>query len=514
MMSNRWNPAVAAGLTSALDLRAYSSRLLGADPALVMHGGGNTSIKQDWITPDGDTIPCLYVKGSGADLALVTAADFTPLALHPARALLDGPPLADDAFIEALAPLVLRPGAPRPSIETLLHAALPATHVEHTHSDNVLALVNTEASAAVVRKVYGKHAPLVPFRHSGFELARACADVFAREATRETIGLILAFHGAVAFGNDAKTSHDNMLLLAQLAETYLRARGAWDLPRAAAPSLDAGDGLALARLRLHWSGLAGFPLVLARSADAEVMGFVTRDDLPALALQGPPTPQHAIFTKRIPLLGRDASRYAADYRTYLADHAPTDTPAGRLPDPAPRIMLDERFGLVGAGIDAHHARITVEVYRHDIDIVSRASAHDHYRSLPPADVLAGEIHYGGFERRRRASAASDAPLLGAIVLVLGDVAPAAACAARLRAAGASVIERPGTDDFERTALDVALTFGGLDLIVAPVPIVPVPDLLRALFDLSPFDLAPGGSRVPDIARADAGVPLLYPGTTA
>lgn len=495
-MSNRWNAALAAGLNSALELRAYSSRLLGADPTLVLHGGGNTSVKGTWTRDDGTAVPCLHVKGSGADLAHVVAADFTPLALDPARALLDGPSLADDAFVAALTPLILRPGAPRPSIETLLHAALPASHVEHTHADNVLAVINTDAGSAIARTVFGDLAPMVPFRYSGFDLALACAEVFARDATDRTIGLTLAFHGVVAFGDDARTSYDNMLLLAQRAEDHLRAKGAWNLVRGAAATLGATDAVAMARLRLQLSSLAGFPQVLARDDDPEVMGFVGRGDLAAIALHGPPTPQHAVFTKRLPLLGQDADGYARDYREYLAAFAPPGIAPHRLPDPAPRVILDPRLGLVGAGIDVRHAGITVEVYRHDIDIISRASAHDRYRSLPPDQVLAGEIHYGGFERRRRATAVTDAPLLGAIVLVIGDNEAAGACAAACRAAGADVFVRPPAVDLAAVAVDIALAHGGPDLIAGAANGTIVPDVVAALFAQSPFALAPGASRLP------------------
>lgn len=515
-MSNRWNPALAAGLNSALELRAYSSRLLGADPALVLHGGGNSSVKATWEQADGTTIPCLYVKGSGADLAQVGTADFTPLALEPARALLDGPSLADDAFIAALAPLVLRPGAPRPSIETLLHAALPASHVEHTHADNVLAVVNTDAGDTIARAVFGNLAPLVPFRHSGFDLARACADVFARDATDRTIGLILAFHGVVAFGNGARASYDNMLLLTQLAEDHLRARGAWHLTRGSAVALDATDAVAMAGLRRNLSVIAGFPLVLARDDDPEVMGFVGRDDLADIALQGPPTPQHSIFTKRVPMLGRDADGYAQAYRTYLRIAAPSGTDAHRLPDPAPRVVLDPRLGLVGAGIDARHAGITVEVYRHDIDIISRASAHDRYRALPPDQVLAGEIHYGGFERRRRAIAAADAPLLGAIVLVVDDRESTDTGAAAYRAAGADVFVLAPDRDPGTAAVEIALAHGGLDLIAGTGSGSIVPDIVATLFDQSPFTLAPGASRLPPhrVPGATASIATLIPGQPA
>ena len=494
-MSNRWNPTFVAGLQTELDVRAYTSRLLGDDPALVLHGGGNTSLKGWWKRADGAAVRCLYVKGSGADLARVEPADFTPVALDPARALLDGPALADDAFMAALAPLVLRPGAPRPSIETLMHAVLPASHVEHTHADNVLALVNTESGERIARAVFGERAPLVPFRHSGFELARACADVFAQAATDATIGLVLAFHGVVAFGNDAESSYRNMLCLAQQAEDHLRDRGAWDLPRAVAPALNESDALDLARLRRTLSAIAGFPLVLVRDNVPTVMGFVTRNDLAEVALQGPPTPQHSVFTKRLPCLGLDVARYAAEYREYLTSAAPAGMAPARLPDAAARVVLDRRLGMIGAGLDCRNAGVTAQVYRHDIEIVSRANAHDRYLALPPDQVLAGEIHYGGFERKRRAAAATVEPLLGALILVLDDGDDANACAHACRHAGADVFVRPASRDLRAIVLELALAHGGVDLIASAKPLATVPDAIGAILEQSPFAPAAGAARV-------------------
>ncbi|MCW5627126.1 MAG: class II aldolase/adducin family protein, partial [Burkholderiales bacterium] len=345
-MRSLWNESEAARCRSTLELRAYTSRLLGADPSLVLQGGGNTSLKSVWSMAGEPPVDCLYVKGSGADLSQVGPGDFTPLRRGPLGALLDGPTLDNDALMAALAPVQLRPDAPRPSIETLLHAAIPQPYVEHTHADAVLAVVNTADGRRRARDVFGERAPVVPFRHSGFELAAACRTTWQREATAQTIGLILEFHGVVAFGPDARTAYENMITLVDRAETYLQRRGAWTLARADAPVLDFDGALRMARLRRALSIAAGFPLVLHRDADPEVIAFVQRPDLSVLAQQGPPTPQHAVFTKRLPLLDGDVAAYVGRYRSVLRRFAPTDRPSQQLPDPAPRVVLDPTLGLV------------------------------------------------------------------------------------------------------------------------------------------------------------------------
>jgi rhamnose utilization protein RhaD (predicted bifunctional aldolase and dehydrogenase) len=469
-MKSLWNDQLAARHPGELGQRVYTSRLLGGVPELVLHGGGNTSLKI--AGPGGDV---LYVKGSGADLSRVSESDFSPVRLDAARALLEEPGLDNAAMERRLRECLVKPGAPRPSIETLLHAALPYRYVEHTHADAVLAVANTARGAAIVSEVFGELAPLVPYRHSGVALAQACASTFRSRGTPATIGLVLQFHGAVAFGESARESYENMLRLATLAEDHLMAHGAWELPRAAVSGTP--DPLAVADLRREVSRAAGFPLVARLERDAVTLAFATRRDLAAISQAGPPTPQHAVFARRVPLLGRDAAAFSAAYRGYLDRHLGEAWRA--VLDPSPRIALDPDFGLMAFGVDARHAAIAAEIYRHDIVIVSRASAHDRYASAPEAAIAAAELEYGGFESRLRAQAAGALPLLGQVAVV----APAAAdrdpgLTERLLAQGAAVaapapvIADPARLGYapeagaQEAARAVALGFGGADLLFA------------------------------------------------
>lgn len=434
-----WDSAIAGNCRSELEVRAYGSRLLGSDADLVLYGGGNTSFKGTWSTAAGRAIPCLFVKGSGADLSQVSTDDFTPIALEPARALLDRVDLDNAALMAALEPLKLRRDAPRPSIETLLHAAIPHRYVEHTHADSILAIANTRSGRTLCAEVFGALAPVVPFHHSGFALAKACAATYGQHATPATIGLILEFHGAVAFGDDARTSYENMLRLVDRAERYLRSRSAWTLPERMPPPLSCTQALEIAGLRRQLSEAAGFPLVLCVDRSPTTMAFVSREDLAELALQGPPTPQHAVFTKRLPMIGRDVPGYVTAYQRYLASSGAATFDPAMLPDPSPRIVLDPVWGLVSASVDARHAAMALEVYLHDVAIISRAAMHDRYVSLPPAEILMAEVHYGGFERGLRARVSRDLPLLGLVVLLGAQEAAAAELAPALLEAGAAVV---------------------------------------------------------------------------
>lgn len=385
-MHSLWNEAAAQRHATPLALRAYTSRLIGSDPELVLHGGGNTSLK---------TAGTLYIKGTGADLAAVREEHFTALDLDRLRELLDDPELSDGERMRRVDACKHSPQSAKPSIETLLHAALPHPHVEHAHADAVLAVANVENCEATCAEVFGELAPVVPYRHSGAALARACRDVFETKATGNTIGLILAFHGVVAFGGSARESYANLLRLVGRAEDWLRSRNAWLLPMADAVKTDIA---AAERLREAASALAGFPLAMRVMNTPEILAFTRRSDLATVALQGPPTPQHAIYTKRVPLIGADLDTYAADYLAYLQQTL-GDTHCNM--DAAPRIALDPAFGLCAFGVNEHYAGIAAEIYRHDIAIISRASAHGRYRSASAEDIARAELEYGGFEQRVR-----------------------------------------------------------------------------------------------------------------
>lgn len=468
-MKSLWSDADAPDLGDELALRTYTSRLLGRDRSLVLHGGGNTSVKLGNV---------LYVKGTGRDLAAVSESDFAPLDLKCARAVLGRSSLDNAEMMRLLDRCVARKPAPRPSIETLLHAAIPHRYVEHTHADAILAVVNTQNGVRIAAEAFGDRAPLVPYRHSGFELAKTCMEVLQAAGTPSAIGLVLQFHGVVAFGNSARESYENMIRLVECAETYLRARNAWEI-RFGNPPAPTRDARAIARLRRSISRLAGYPLLMRTQDDAFHRAFAMRSDLASLVLQGPPTPQHAVYTKRIPLLGRDVEAYAQAYRDYLRRTLGPDE-ANRI-DAAPRVVIDPQLGVCALGVSAEQARMTAEFYRHDIEIMWRASAHDAYRSAPEAAIALAEIEYGGFERKLRAEAERSRPLLGRIALI----APVADrvnphLAADLLSRGAAVVaigsaEPPRSSspaylavpaDADSPLEHAAYLFGGLDIVYA------------------------------------------------
>lgn len=382
-MQNLWDDAIAREYTTPLALRAWTSRLLGRDRNLVLYGGGNTSYK---------TADTLYVKGTGSDLAGVLESHFTALDLAALRALLEDPALDNAGVMRRIEACKRDAATPKPSIETLLHAVIPFPWVEHAHADAILAVANVESCVETCAEVFGELAPVVPYRHSGAALARACKDVYETSATSNTIGLILAFHGVVAFGRDARESYDNLLCLVNLAENWLKNRGAWQLPETPATAKISTAEV----LRERISAAAGFPLSLRIDRSPLAMAWARRTDLAEVATQGPPTPQHAIYTKRLPLLDGDVESYTIHYRATLERFLGAE--ACHI-DATPRIALDPEIGVCIFGVNPHYAAVAAEIYQHGMAIMTRAAAHGRYRAAAMADISLAELEYGGFERR-------------------------------------------------------------------------------------------------------------------
>ena len=310
-MLNLWNDDEAACFAGELGLRVYTSRLLGRDKTLVLHGGGNTSVKivERNIVGRDETI--LYVKGSGWDLEHIEAAGFAPVRMDHLLELARLPALSDTQMVNELRIQLTRADAPTPSVEAILHAILPYKYVDHTHADAVITLTNTADGEGRIREVYGDSVVVIPYVMPGFDLARLCAERFPRAATPHSVGMVLMNHGIFSFGNTAKESYERMTELVTRAEDALKRHGAWEIPTAVRVSETRPLRQQLAELRHDISTTAGFPIVLAVHADPASLSFAQRDDVAVISQQGPATPDHVIRTKRTPMLGRDVKAYVA-----------------------------------------------------------------------------------------------------------------------------------------------------------------------------------------------------------
>jgi rhamnose utilization protein RhaD (predicted bifunctional aldolase and dehydrogenase)/NAD(P)-dependent dehydrogenase (short-subunit alcohol dehydrogenase family) len=499
-MKSLWDDAEASAYRGELALRVYTSRLLGRDKSLVLHGGGNTSVKLAERDLLGDEREVLYVKGSGWDLETIEPAGFTPVLRDHLVRLASLPRLSDPQMVNEMMTHRTDAGAPAPSVEAILHAVLPARYVDHTHADAVVALTNSPGGAERAREVWGDSAVIVPYVMPGFELARHAAELFARDAHAGTVGMILLSHGVFSFGDTARESYERMIELVERAERYLERQGAWELPEPPAIADPAPPPVEVARLRRDLSAAAGFPLIVTTYRTPRTLAFARRPDIAVLSQQGPATPDHVIRTRRLPLLGRDVAAYAAAYRAEFDGLAPGAAEPKTPLDPAPRVVVDAEFGLLAAGRTAGDAAVAAEIYLHTEGILERAAVLGGYRALSPREIF--DMEYWDLEQAKLKRAGAPPAFAGEVALVTGAASGIGRAAVdALLARGAAVVGldlnpeiavRKGkgfvgiqgdvTDenDVARALEAAAGAFGGLDLLVLNAGIFPPARQIREL----------------------------------
>lgn len=485
-MQNRWRDAEGALFGGPLGECVYGSRLLGADPYLVLHGGGNTSVKASFADITGRTIDALYVKGSGWDLATIEAPGFTPLPLDRLEELLTLERLSDPDMMRELSAARLDSAAPQPSVETLLHAFLPDRAVQHSHADAIVALTNLADGEERVREVFGDTVGVVPYIMPGFDLARAIVTIWREQYRDGIVGLVLLNHGLFTFGPTTKAAYTRHIRLITVAERWLEAHAPESDPDP--EPLPSVCPLDLARLRGGISEAAGKPMIMARHADASIARFVRRPDLESLAARGPLTPDHVIRTKRLPMVGTDVNGYIASYRRYFEENRHCGRTELTMLDPAPRVVVDPTLGLLTVGETTKASDIAADIYHHTMPVLERSEDHlGGYVALSAGDLF--EVEYWDLEQAKLRRAGRPPEFAGMSAVVTGAASGIGrSCAAALLSRGCAVagldLDRSVGEAFlgpawlgitvdvtDPQAQQVAIErtverFGGIDVVVA------------------------------------------------
>jgi rhamnose utilization protein RhaD (predicted bifunctional aldolase and dehydrogenase)/NAD(P)-dependent dehydrogenase (short-subunit alcohol dehydrogenase family) len=512
-MQSKWNDKDAAeavanyaksGVSEDVALRVYTTRLLGRDPLLVLHGGGNTSVKTRARDDLGQEHAVICVKGSGWDMADIEPAGLPAVKLEPLRALRALEALSDEAMVNVQRLNLLDSTAPNPSVETLLHAFLPHKFIDHTHAAAVLALVDQPDGEALAAEVYDGRMGVVPYIAPGFGLAKAAAEVFERGPQVE--GLILHKHGIFTFGASAREAYERMTLMVSLAESRLRqGRPIVFAPATLPPTLISAAEIApilRGAAALKEQGKEPIRFIATFRTGPEILSYVNGVELGSYSQRGVVTPDHIIRTKNTPLVvpppepGRldafaDAVRdavgeFAARYDAYFArENARVGGVKSKL-DSAPRVVLVPGVGLFGLGRTAKDAGMAADLAENTVRVVTDAEAIGHYEPLPERDLFA--LEYWSLEQAKLKGAVTK-PLTGQVALVTGAGAIGAATARALAAQGAAVaavdidgglaakvgrevkglgmpcdVTKP--DQVKAVFAAVAEKFGGVDIVVS------------------------------------------------
>ncbi len=510
-MKSRWDEADAAaavarygaqGVGEDLALRTYSARLLGGDPTLVLHGGGNTSVKTTARDLFGDPVDVICVKGSGWDLGAIEPPGHPAVRLEPLRRLRALERLSDEDMVNAQRQNLLDSAAPNPSVETLLHAFMGAKFIDHTHSVDVLAIADQPDAAELARTIWGGKVALVPYVMPGFALAKLAAEIL--EANPGVEGLVLLKHGVFSFGDTARESYERMIALVSAAQAYLARAG-----RARAPALAPGPRLALTasqalpifRGALARAAGAAWPArwIADLRADETVMTLAADARLADWAGRGVATPDHVIRTKRHPLVlpapttdakawgeATDAAlaRYIQDYLAYFEGNNRAVGGVKKQLDPLPRVAVIPGLGLIGLGKTSAEAAVTADVAQSWADTLVKAESIGRFEPVDEAQTF--EMEYWSLEQAKLGKAAEKRLERHVVVVTGGAGAIGAATAAAFAAEGAEVavldLDVSGVQAGKRVlavacdvtdpasvaaAFDaVCVRFGGIDIVVS------------------------------------------------
>ena len=488
-----------------LALRVYTTQLLGNDPRLVLHGGGNTSVKTRMIDTVGDEIDVLCVKGSGWDMGNIEPPGLPAVRLDAIRKLRKLKKLSDEDMVNSQRGALLDSASPNPSVETLLHAFLPHKFVDHTHSDAILSVTDQPDGDRICRDLYGDRVALVPYIMPGFALAQSCARVWEKHPDVE--GLILLKHGIFTFGETAREAYERMIDLVTVAEKHLAKSGqAKSFISVALPKKIASVEEIAPVLR----GLVADPtqddwrrMVMDFRGSPSALAYVNGRDVGAYATVGPVTPDHVIRTKPKPLIlpapkkgdlagfaiaaAKAVDAYEKDYQRYFErNNKKLKNPKTAL-DPLPRVILVQGVGLFGLGASAKDAAVAADLAETTARVIADAERLGRFRCIPEKDIF--EIEYWSLEQAKLGKAV-EKPLARHIVAVTGGGSGIGrATAAAFARAGAEVavldrdkeaaravageiggiavrcdVTKPGS--VERGFAEIVCNFGGLDILVS------------------------------------------------
>ncbi|MBI2966472.1 MAG: bifunctional aldolase/short-chain dehydrogenase [Bacteroidetes bacterium] len=486
-MKNLWNhkEALRSG-NSLLRQRIYTSRLLGMNPDLVLHGGGNTSVKIKEKNIFGEEEDILYVKGSGADLATIDEPGFSPVRLNVLMKLSELDHLSDTDMVKYERTAMTNPDSPAPSIEAIVHALIPFTFVDHTHADAIVTVTNTKNGLQRIKEIYGDRVLIIPYVMPGFLLAKEIYRQCRNFDWNKIEGMILMNHGVFTFHDTAKGSYDLMIKLVTEAELFLKKNNAAVKGIAKKTEPNPGE---IAGIRRKMRDLTGKSFFVISDASGECVAFSGHPQVKELSQRGTLTPDHVIRIKPFPACissqsEKDIERFAGEYMDYFDKfNNGSLTPL----DSAPRWAIIQGKGLLFFGKTVREAEIVRDICLHNIRSMQQGEMLGGYLPLSRKDLFA--IEYWELEQAKLRKNISTKSMSGRIALVTGAASGIGkACVEKLLLEGAAVsaldinpsvlsifsqkevlAHKCDVDDFRAVGTAIKSTvmhFGGLDMVVS------------------------------------------------
>ncbi len=473
--------------TDEISQRVYSSRLLGKCPELVLHGGGNTSVKGETINIFGEPVKTLFIKGSGWDLISIEKEGFAPVDLDHLKKLSKLETLSDSEMVMEQKNATLTPNAPNPSVEAILHALIPFKFVDHTHADSVLSISNTPNGIRKIKEIYEDDILIIPYVMPGFILAKKVEEYTKNINWDKIRGMILLNHGVFSFGDSAKQSYDRMINIVTLAENYLKENRVWNQFAKSNSTFCLED---LARIRKEASKMTGRPLIAIANNSKEAVGFSKLKNVKKLCSNGTLTPDHVIRTKPFAWvlesdLETSAKKFVKKYELYFKKYK---TKGLKILNCGPKWALWPKYGTVSFGFTKTQAKVVFDINKHTIRAVQTSFNLDDWKPISFKDLF--DIEYWELEQLKLRKNNKTPEFQGKIALVTGAASGIGkACVEKLLDNGCSVLgldknakinsifknienfkavqcDLLKTTDIKKAVNSCILEYGGLDILVS------------------------------------------------